>query len=108
MAEAEADLRRIQAAMRIAVKASSAKSGKACAESEKKLVNELVEAKNKFIEVMNDDFNTEEAIKTLLEASEYIEEFAKTCKKFTSEETGQQAKAICKQFNDVMGVCRKL
>jgi cysteinyl-tRNA synthetase len=108
MAESEADLRRIQAAMRMAVKASSARSGKACAESEKKLVNELVEAKNKFIEVMNDDFNTEEAINTLLEASECIEEFTKTCKKFTSEETGQQAKAICKQFNDVMGVCRKL
>jgi cysteinyl-tRNA synthetase len=108
MAEAEANLRRIQASMRKAVKASTAKSGKACMEAERKLVSKLVQAKKKFIEAMNDDFNTEEAINTLLKASECIEEFGQTCKRFTSGEAGQQAEAICKQFNDIMGVCKKL
>jgi cysteinyl-tRNA synthetase len=108
MSEAEANLRRIQASMRKAVRATIAKSGKACKEAEKKLVSKLVQAKSKFIEAMNDDFNTEGAINTLLKASECIEEFAQTCKRFTSKETGQQAKLICKQFNDIMGVCKKL
>jgi cysteinyl-tRNA synthetase len=106
--EAERDLRRIQAAIGLAVKASSARTGKACVESEKKLMNELIEAKNKFVEAMDDDFDTEKAIDILLNASKCIEEFAQECKRFTSAETGQQAKVICKQFNDVMGVCRKL
>jgi cysteinyl-tRNA synthetase len=106
--EAQRDLRRIQAAIGLAVKASSAKAGKGCEESEKKLMNDLTEAKNKFVEAMNDDFDTEKAIDILLNASKCIEEFAHECKRFTSAETGQQAKAICKQFNDVMGVCRKL
>jgi cysteinyl-tRNA synthetase len=108
MVQAKADLRRIQTAIATAVKASSARSGKACMESEKKLINELVEARKKFIEAMNNDFDTEEAINTLLKASKCIEDFAKECKRFTSAEAGQQAKAICKQFNDIMGVCRKL
>jgi cysteinyl-tRNA synthetase len=108
MTEAEADLRRIQAAIGLAVKASSARSGKACMESEKKLIDDLIEAKNKFIEAMDDDFDTEKAIDILLNVSKCIEEFAQTCKRFTSAEAGQQAKAICKQFNDIMGVCRKL
>ena len=108
MAEAKTDLKRIQAAIALAVRASSAKSGKICVESEKKLIDELIQAKDKFIEAMDDDFDTEKAINILLDASRCIEEFSKECKRFTSAEAGQQAKAICKQFNDVMGVCRKL
>ncbi|WXG46656.1 MAG: cysteine--tRNA ligase [Candidatus Atabeyarchaeum deiterrae] len=108
MAKAETNLRRIQGAINKTIKTPTVKTGKECMEAEKCLINRLVEAKSKFIEAMNDDFNTEEAIKRLLKASQHIEEFTETCKQFTTEETGEQAKAICKQFNDVMGVCRKL
>jgi cysteinyl-tRNA synthetase len=119
MAEAEANLRRIQSAIRETIKTASPKTGTSrrrkekpslneCPDAEKKLIESLAEAKNKFIEAMNDDFNTEEATRILLEVSQYIEEFTQTCKRFKSREAGKQAKAICRQFNDVMGVCRKL
>nr|MDO8132690.1 cysteine--tRNA ligase [Candidatus Njordarchaeum guaymaensis] len=119
MTKAELDLRRIQSAIKITVKTAAPKpsrrvgskekhSLKECPDAEKNLVDKLGDARNRFIEAMNDDFNTEEAIRILLRVSEYIEEFTQTCKRFRSAEAGQQAKAICKQFNDVMGVCRKL
>jgi len=119
MAEAEVNLRRIQSAIRETIRTASPKtrrskgrreklSLKKCPSAEKNLVDNLADAKNKFIEAMNDDFNTEEATKILLKVSQYIEEFTQTCKRFQSPEAGKQAKAICRQFNDVMGVCRKL
>jgi cysteinyl-tRNA synthetase len=83
-------------------------SGKECVQGERNLIDRLVVAKRGFIEAMNDDFNTEKAIGILLKASEHIEKFSQTCKRFTTKETGEQARAICKQFNDVMGVCKNL
>nr|MDO8100633.1 cysteine--tRNA ligase [Candidatus Njordarchaeota archaeon] len=119
MAEAEANLRRIQSAIRETIKTASPKTRRTKRrnrkpslregpDAERNLIYNLADAKNKFIEAMNDDFNTEEAIKILLNVSQYIEEFTQTYKRFESVEAGKQAKAICRQFNDVMGVCRKL
>jgi cysteinyl-tRNA synthetase len=108
MMDAEAKLKRIQVALNKTTKTPTVVSGRECMEEERNLIDRLVEAKKGFIEAMNDDFNTEKAIDILLRASEHIEEFARTCKHFTTRETGEQAKAICKQFNAVMGVCRKL
>jgi cysteinyl-tRNA synthetase len=119
MTEAEANLRRIQGAIKKAVQTAGPKHGKKlgreenhsfeeCPDTEKNLVDKLSDARSKFIEAMNDDFNTEEAIGILLKVSQYIEEFTLGCKKFRSAEAGEQARSICKEFNDVMGVCRKL
>jgi cysteinyl-tRNA synthetase len=119
MAEAEADLKRIQSAIKKAIETAAPKpsrrggteakpSLKECPDGEKDLINRLADAKNRFIEALNDDFNTEEAIRILLKVSQHIEEFTQKCQRFQSAEAGQQAKAICKQFNDVMGICRKL
>ena len=108
MSDAEVKLKRIQVALNKTADTPTVVSGKECVEEEKNLINRLDEAKKGFIDAMNDDFNTEKAIGILLRASEHIEEFARTCKQFTTKETGERAKAICRQFNDVMGVCRKL
>jgi cysteinyl-tRNA synthetase len=108
MSEAEANLKRIRVALNKTVRTPTVDSGKECMEEERNLVDRLLEAKREFIEAMDDDFNTERAIKILLTASQYIEEFTRTCKRFTTRETGEQAKEICKQFNAIMGVCRKL
>jgi cysteinyl-tRNA synthetase len=118
MAEAESNLRRIQGAIKKAVQTPVRKTKKKgeqadhssglCPETERILVKKLSDARSRFIEAMNDDFNTEGAIGILLKASQHIEEFSLTCRRFQSAEAGEQARSICKQFNDVMGICRKL
>jgi cysteinyl-tRNA synthetase len=108
MSEAAVNLKRIQVALNKTTGTPTVVSGKECIEAERNLIDRLVAAKKGFIEALDDDFNTEEAIGILLKASQHIEEFAQTCKRFTTKETGEQAKAICRQFNDVMGVCKKL